>query len=388
EVTVRYDLDRLSELGTLGHGAFGSVRLVRDAATGQVMALKSVSKGMVVEAGLQEAVRAEKEVMQATDSPFLVKLAACFDRDQELFFLLEPATGGDLYTIYRWRNFFGFEDHARFYMACMACAFAHLHGRGILYRDLKMENVVLDSRGYAKLCDFGTSTFADRAFTMCGTPEYMAPEVFSGSGHGPAADWWTLGVMCFEMMTARTPFVDDEPIHPADLPQGQGGHRQRGDAGEHPLGLAGQGPLPARPLPEAADAPWRPAAAPVPGVATATSATTGRPGEDGRIIDYAPVATNLATKVGAPEEWWAAAGFDWSSLEAQKMAPPHVPTLRGPDDLHNFNCEGQEQPSRLTFHDRGEGWFDGFEDAVGPVLRHDCDHAAAPPEPHTIALDA
>merc|ERR1740121_1390265 len=69
------------------------------------------------------------------------------------------------------------------------------------------------------------------------------------------------------------------------------------------------------------------------------------------------------------QEWWAAGGFDWNCLEAQTMTPPHVPTLKGPDDLHNFNCEGQEEPSRVTFYDFGEGWFEDFEDAVGPVLR-------------------
>mmetsp|Transcript_22039 Transcript_22039/g.58185 ORF Transcript_22039/g.58185 Transcript_22039/m.58185 type:complete len:283 (+) Transcript_22039:2-850(+) len=270
--------------------------------------------------------------MQATDSPFLVKLAACFDRDQELFFLLEPATGGDLYTIYRWRNFFGFEDHARFYMACTTCALEHLHGRGILYRDLKMENVVLDARGYAKLCDFGTSTFADRAFTMCGTPEYMAPEVFSGTGHGPAADWWTLGVLGFELMMAQTPFMDADPL------QIFRNAREGIDRVQMP-----------------GDKHW-----------AALVKSLCRPNPIHRL----PMLPRGLEQLRS-QEWWS--GFDWGSLEAQTMPPPHVPTLRGPDDLRNFNCEGQDQPARLTFHDWGEGWFEGFEDPVGPVLHCDGD---------------
>jgi serine/threonine protein kinase len=330
QVTAQYDLDRLKELGILGHGAYGSVRLVKDAATGQVMALKSVSKGMTVEAGLQEAIMTEKAVMQSTSSPFLVKLAACFDRDQDLFFLLEAATGGDLYTVYRWKDLFGSEAHARFYMACMTCAFEHLHGRGILYRDLKMENVVLDSRGYAKLCDFGTSTFADRAFTMCGTPEYMAPEVFSGSGHGSGADWWTLGVLGFEMMMAQTPFMDADPLQ---------------------IFRKAKEGIDKVEMPE--DKHW---ASLVKGLCRLNP------------IQRLPMLPNGLEQFRS-QEWWS--DFDWGSLEAQTMIPPHVPTLKGPDDLHNFNCEGQDQPARLTFHDWGEGWFEDFEDTVGPALHRD-----------------
>jgi len=327
---VEYQLDKLDEVGLLGRGAFGQVTLVRCSVTGQLLALKAISKGMLVEMQLQQSVMIEKAVMQATCNPFLVKMAATFNRQDTLFLLLEAVMGGDLYTVYRRFSYFGSEEHARFYAACAVSGFEHLHKNRILYRDLKMENLVLDLRGYCKLCDFGTSTFDfDAAYTMCGTPEYMPPEVVCGTGHGPAADWWTLGVLIYEMVMAVTPFAEDQPLQifakaKAGIERVEGFNEIETAWSDLVRGLCKQEPAKRLPMLEGG-------------------------------ID------NIRQQA-----WFAEAGFDWEALEAGSLPSPHVPQCAGPEDLCNFAGEEQEVPLELPYVDPGDEWDKNFEDPVGP----------------------
>ena len=143
---------------------------------------------------------------------FLVNLHRTYKDQLRVYFVLDVCLGGELFTILRQRRYFD-EPTAKFYTACVVEAFAYMHSRSIIYRDLKPENLVLDNDGYLKVTDFGfAKEVKDKTFTLCGTPDYLAPEIVTGQGHGRAVDWWTLGVLIYEMLASFPPFFDDEPI--------------------------------------------------------------------------------------------------------------------------------------------------------------------------------
>jgi serine/threonine protein kinase len=122
---------------------------------------------------------------------------------------LEPSLGGELFSVLRAKTFFD-EHTARFFAAGVVLAFEYMHSKGIIYRDLKPENLLLDARGYLKITDFGFAKKVgdQRTWTLCGTPDYLAPEVVSGQGHGRGVDWWTLGILIYEMLASYPPFYD------------------------------------------------------------------------------------------------------------------------------------------------------------------------------------
>merc|ERR1712087_685912 len=122
-----------------------------------------------------------------------------------VFFLMEPVLGGELFTVLRWNKRFS-EKTARFYAACVVLAFQHLHEKNIIYRDLKPENLMISDNGYVKLVDFGFAKKRNNTCTLCGTPQYLAPEVIRNYSHGFAVDWWTLGVLLYEMIFGYPPF--------------------------------------------------------------------------------------------------------------------------------------------------------------------------------------
>lgn len=217
---VDYKLEKLDTLGILGEGGYGTVTLVRCQLTGQLLALKAMSKSRMASAG--KSPHMEKATMLAARSPFLIRLAASFERGMYFYLLQEAALGGDLHTAYQRKNLYGSEVHSRFYIASVVCALEHLHSLSIIFRDVKMENLVLDMIGICKLCDFGAATFKPnsqisddgdnvmKTYTLTGTPEYMAPEVVSGSGYHCAADWWSVGILLYELQMAETPFEAEE----------------------------------------------------------------------------------------------------------------------------------------------------------------------------------
>merc|ERR1719320_1658204 len=150
----------------------------------------------------------EKKVMEKLDSTFVVNLVKTFQDDWWLYLLLDACLGGELFTIHRRVGSFD-EMTARFYTGCVIEGFIHIHGINVVYRDLKPENLVLDTDGYLKITDFGLSKFllTGNTFTMCGTPDYLAPEIITGQGHTLAVDWWALGVLIFELVAAHAPFT-------------------------------------------------------------------------------------------------------------------------------------------------------------------------------------
>jgi cGMP-dependent protein kinase len=204
----------LESLGTLGKGSFGHVQLVRERSTGTLYALKSVLKQQIVDTQQQGHILSEKRVMERLQHPFLNTLHTTFRSRNKLHLILEPCLGGELFGVLRRRKLFP-EHHARFYAASVVLAFAYMHSKDTVYRDLKPENLMLTDQGYVKVADFGFAKCLDRTgktWTLCGTPDYLAPEIVASRGHGKAVDWWTLGILIFEMVASYPPFYDNDQI--------------------------------------------------------------------------------------------------------------------------------------------------------------------------------
>lgn len=219
DIDERYaniQLNDIKILKTLGMGGFGRVDLVtiRDDKT-KSYALKIMKKCQIVETKQEQHIKNERRIMLASDSPFIVKLYRTFKDQKYIYMLMESCLGGELWTVLRDRRNFD-EGTTRFYTACVIEAFSYLHSRNIIYRDLKPENMLLDEIGYVKLTDFGFAKRlippCDKTWTFCGTPDYVSPEIILNRGHDYSCDYWSLGVLMFELLTGAPPFTADEPM--------------------------------------------------------------------------------------------------------------------------------------------------------------------------------
>uniref|UniRef100_A0A673Z897 Protein kinase C n=1 Tax=Salmo trutta TaxID=8032 RepID=A0A673Z897_SALTR len=201
----------------IGRGSYAKVLLVRLKKNEQIYAMKVVKKELVHDDEDIDWVQTEKHVFeQASTNPFLVGLHSCFQTESRLFLVIEYVNGGDLmFHMQRQRKLP--EEHARFYAAEICIALNFLHEKGIIYRDLKLDNVLLDHEGHIKLTDYGMCKEGirpgDTTSTFCGTPNYIGPEILRGEDYGFSVDWWALGVLMFEMMAGRSPFdiITDNP---------------------------------------------------------------------------------------------------------------------------------------------------------------------------------
>jgi len=204
--------DQLQRVGLLGAGSFGMVSLEENKKTGKWYALKALSKGFVVQQGMKDISMNEKTIGQVFDSAFVIKTYATFHDDQYLYFLMEPAMGGELFELYQdHEEWWGNSSHARFFAAGCSLGLDHMHSKKVIYRDLKMENILLDAKGYPMISDFGLAKIVlGKTYTVCGTPDYMAPEVLRRTGHNRGADWWAFGILLFIMMSGRSPFDAEE----------------------------------------------------------------------------------------------------------------------------------------------------------------------------------
>jgi hypothetical protein len=203
--------EELTVLHLLGVGSFGRVRLVRHEPSGSHYALKCINKGLVVARKQVQHVTSEKTILSTCSHPFLVNLVGWYQDQHELYMLFELLLGGELFSIMS-KGIFT-EDTCRFYSGNVAAAFEYLHERKIAYRDLKPENLLLDSKGYLKIADFGFAKIVDdRTWTLCGTPDYLAPEIIACKGHGCAVDWWALGIFLYELLTGFPPFSADDQV--------------------------------------------------------------------------------------------------------------------------------------------------------------------------------
>merc|ERR1719162_833879 len=316
---IRKDLKRL---GLLGCGGFGAVELVEEQKTGNCYALKALSKGYVLKTGMQKSVISEKDVQLMCDSPFIVKLYETYNSDQSLYLLLELALGGELYATYNKKGFWGSEKCAKFYVAGTIFAFDHLHDKKIIFRDLKPENLLLNEKGQVKLTDTGLAkVVAGKTYTTCGTPDYFAPELIVSKGHCQAVDWWTLGILHFELLAGHPPFDAASPMQ----------IYQKVTKGINKV----QFPKACKGVPESLI--------------------------KGNCI--ANPSERLPMKKGGSKnmkkhEWYE--GFDWTKFENLTMEVPYKPRIKDKKDLSNFSATMDDMPPQVPYKDPKNGWDKDF----------------------------
>jgi len=316
---ARKDLKRL---GLLGCGGFGAVEMVEHTKSGECYALKALSKGYVLKTGMQKSVMSEKDVQLMCDSVFIVKLYECYNGEQSLYLLLELALGGELYATYNKKGLWGNEKCAKFYVAATIYAFDHLHERKIIFRDLKPENLLLNEKGHCKLTDMGLAkVVVGKTFTTCGTPDYFAPELIASKGHTEAVDWWTLGILNFELLGGHPPFESGSPMQ----------IYQKVTKGINKVQF-----------PKACKG-------------TVESLIKGN--------CHANPSERLPMKKGGLDnvkkhDWYK--GFDWTAMEGCTMDAPYKPVIKNKKDMANFSARKEDMPPQVPYKDPKNGWDKDF----------------------------
>lgn len=204
-------VDDFDMLKVLGKGSYGKVQLVRHKGSGQIYAMKSISKQLLSEHDLVSRIIAERDVLLSINHPFLVSARYAFQDETKIFLVLDYVAGGELFSRLRDEQKFA-EPRARYYIAELVSAIGYLHSKGIMHRDLKPENILFDKDGYIKLTDFGlvkrNMSKDSTTNTFCGTPEYLAPEMINGNDYTISVDWWAIGTLAYEMLYGVPPFYD------------------------------------------------------------------------------------------------------------------------------------------------------------------------------------
>jgi len=322
EKILRRDLQKI---GLLGCGGFGAVELWEHKVSKDTYAMKGLSKGYIVKTGMQESVMNEKNILMMTNSTFIIRLYETYNGSQTLYFLMEAALGGELYATYNRKGFHGSEKHAKYYTAGTVLAFHHMHARRIIYRDLKPENLLMNDLGQLKVTDMGLAKFViGKTYTTCGTPDYFAPELIASTGHTDAVDWWTLGILVFEMMSGHPPFESAYPmqiyskvmkgISKVPFPA-----KCQGPVGDIIKGLLKKEPSERLPM---------------------------RPGGLKNLKDH---------------KWFS--GFDWNQFQTQDMEAPYKPVVKSKKDIANFSARKEDMPRQIEYHDDGTAWDKDFASA-------------------------
>lgn len=207
-----FTLNSVDLLETIGTGTFSRIRLVRSLVDKQYYALKIMKKSKIVRLNQLEHTQNEVRILSRLRSQYCVELYAMFQDDNSLYLLMEYVPGGELFSHLRRDIRFDFPVY-QFYTVELVCGIQHMHSLNIMYRDIKAENIVLNRDGHIRFVDFGFAKIVtDKTYTLCGTPEYLAPEIIHGQGYGIAVDWWSLGILVHEMACGYPPFFGDNPF--------------------------------------------------------------------------------------------------------------------------------------------------------------------------------
>ncbi|MBW0495188.1 hypothetical protein O181_034903 [Austropuccinia psidii MF-1] len=205
-------IDSFDLLQVIGKGSFGKVMQVRKKDTGRIYAMKTIRKAHIVSRSEVTHTLAERTVLGQVNNPFIVPLKFSFQNAEKLYLVLSCINGGELFHHLQKEGRFS-EERSRLYAAELLCALEHLHAYDVIYRDLKPENILLDYTGHIALCDFGLCKLnmgeCEKTNTFCGTPEYLSPELLLGQGYSKTVDWWTLGVLIYEMLSGLPPYYDE-----------------------------------------------------------------------------------------------------------------------------------------------------------------------------------
>uniref|UniRef100_A0A8D0APW6 protein kinase C n=1 Tax=Sander lucioperca TaxID=283035 RepID=A0A8D0APW6_SANLU len=299
-------------IAVLGRGHFGKVLLSEYKKTGTMYAIKALKKGDIVARDEVESLMCEKrifEVVNLSHHPFLVNLFACFQTPEHVCFVMEYTAGGDLMMHIHTDVFT--EPRAVFYAACVVLGLQFLHDHKIVYRDLKLDNLLLDTDGYVKIADFGLCKegmgFGDRTSTFCGTPEFLAPEVLTDTSYTRAVDWWGLGVLIYEMLVGESPFPGDDEEEVFDSIVN--------DEVRYPRFLSTEAIGIMRRL-----------------LRRNPERRLGSGEKDAEEVKKQPFFRNV----------------DWEALLHRKVAPPFVPSIVGKEDVSNFDEEFTTEAPTLT----------------------------------------
>ena len=204
-------VDDFKIVKVIGRGSYGKVCLVEFKQTKELFAMKSLKKNVLLDEDQVECTLLEKNILQSLDYPFLVGMVFCFQTEERVYFVLPFIQGGELFQHLRKYKYFP-EKNVKFYAAIIGLSLEYLHKKGIVYRDIKPENILLEKDGYLKLIDFGMAKILkedEKTNSFCGTPEYLAPEIITGEGHNRMADWWSYGTLVYEMLFGIPPFFNE-----------------------------------------------------------------------------------------------------------------------------------------------------------------------------------
>ena len=316
--SVKISLSEFEVKQTLGIGAFGRVKLVKvknnDSNSKETdrklktYALKCLSKTCIVENGLQDHILNEKLIMEELNHPFILTLHGTMQDSKYVYFVLELLLGGELFKMLRTKSQFP-ESWSRFYASSVLLAFCQIHARKIAYRDLKPENLVMDAQGFLKIVDFGLAKKVEggKTWTLCGTPDYLAPEVILNEGHDWAVDYWALGVLIYEMTAGTSPFYAEDPMEIYEKI------------------LSGHVSIPSHFTRGLSDLVKKL-------LKTYQSKRLGR--------------TKGGTAAVMKHKWFS--GFDWEALRDRKLQVPYKPTVRSAEDASNFDIYPEEDDTEVS----------------------------------------
>lgn len=300
-------------IAVLGRGAFGKVMLAAEKSTSQLYAIKALKKEFIIQNDDVKSTKLEKRIFQAANGakhPFLVNLHSAFQTDSRVYFAMEYVSGGDLMAHIMEKKRFS-QARAKFYASEVLLALEYFHKNNIIYRDLKLDNILLTPDGHIKVADYGickeNMPYGQTTRTFCGTPDYMAPEILSSNRYGRAVDWWSFGVFIYVMLVGRYPFhgEDEQDVLEAIM----------ADAIEYPASLGKE----------------------------VLSLLKG-------LLNKNPAKRLGGGRQDAEEikrhQYFA--GVDWRMVLEKKITAPWVPTIRHATDVSNFDPEFIREKPVLT----------------------------------------